>query len=168
MHGPDALVVIGDRDRLRQAIGNLIDNAFAHTPAGTAVNVRTYAEGDEAVIEVHDDAGLIPAEQLSRLFDRAWRGDESGPTHGLGLSIVKRIVEEHGGVVETSSDPARGTRFRIVLPRSALRGDDRVAVVSDDGRLRLRDVEVLPGPEAERLPEWSASRSSPAAATHPA
>jgi two-component system OmpR family sensor kinase len=116
--GPDALTVLGDRDRLRQAVGNLVENALTHTAADVRVAVRTYAEGTSAVIEVHDDAGSIPEDQIPRLFERAWRGDESGTTHGLGLAIVKRIVEEHGGVVEITSDPIDGTRFRILLPRS--------------------------------------------------
>jgi two-component system OmpR family sensor kinase len=116
--GDDALELIGDQDRLRQAVSNLVQNALTHTPADTRVSVTTYAEGDSAVVEVHDEHGSISAEHLPKLFDRAWRADETGSTHGLGLSIVKRIVDEHEGVVETSSDPERGTRFRIVLPRS--------------------------------------------------
>jgi two-component system OmpR family sensor kinase len=116
--GPDALMLIGDRDRLRQALTNLVQNAIGHTPEGTRIEVVTSAEGDAVVVEVHDDAGLIPSEHLPRIFDRSWRGDESGGSHGLGLSIVRRIVDEHGGAIETSSTPERGTRFRIVLPRS--------------------------------------------------
>jgi two-component system OmpR family sensor kinase len=116
--GPDALILLGDRDRLRQALSNLVQNAVTHTPDDTRIEVTTSAEGDSVVVEVHDDAGLIPPEHLSRIFDRTWRGDESGTSHGLGLSIVRRIVDEHGGAIETSSSPESGTRFRLVLPRS--------------------------------------------------
>ncbi len=118
LDGPDALMLMGDRDRLQQAVSNLVQNALTHTPADTLVHVTTGVEGEQVVVEVHDEAGSIAPEQLPHLFDRAWRGDENGTTHGLGLSITKRIVEEHGGVVETSSAPSSGTRFRIVLPRS--------------------------------------------------
>lgn len=121
--GPDALMLMGDRDRLQQAVSNLVQNALTHTPPDTVVHVTTEAEGDQVVVEVHDEAGSITPERLPHIFDRAWRGDAEGPAHGLGLSITRRIVEEHGGVVEVSSDVRSGTRFRIVLPRSLPLGD---------------------------------------------
>jgi two-component system OmpR family sensor kinase len=133
--GDDGLTLIGDRDRLRQAISNLVQNALTHTPADTRVDVTTYPEGEAVVVEVHDEAGSISADHLPRLFDRAWRADETGSTYGLGLSIVKRIVDDHGGVVETSSDPERGTRFRIVLPRTLatdVPGEDQVERIQSE------------------------------------
>jgi two-component system OmpR family sensor kinase len=119
---PD-LLVRGDGPRLQQALLNLVTNALVHTPPGTAVLISAWSDGTDVSLEVHDDAGGIPPEELSRIFERTYRagGDDSGDRRatstGLGLSIVKRIVEEHGGVVETSSSPDSGTRFRIVLPR---------------------------------------------------
>jgi two-component system, OmpR family, sensor kinase len=119
----DAVEVIGDRERLRQVVDNLIANVRAHTPPGTrtVVRVRRSAEG-EAVIEVADDGPGLSEDQARRVFDRFYRADASrarqtGGT-GLGLSIVAAIVAAHGGTVTVSpSDPdTPGATFTVRLP----------------------------------------------------
>ena len=114
------VVVRGDDPRLRQAVSNLLTNARAHTPAGTAIHVRVVRRGDEVVVEVADEGPGIDAEHLQRLFERFFRADPSRSRRsggsGLGLSIVASIAEGHGGHAEVESEPGRGATFRIVLP----------------------------------------------------
>jgi two-component system OmpR family sensor kinase len=116
---PDDIEVIGDADRLRQAIGNLLANARLHTPAGTTVTAALEPSGPGAVITVTDDGPGIDPEAQGTLFERFTRGDESrsrasGST-GLGLAIVAAIVAAHGGSVHVESAPGR-TVFRVELP----------------------------------------------------
>ena len=94
------LVVLGDRDRLRQIVDNLLANARAHTPAGTSVSVSLRPENGDAVLEVADRGpGLAPAE-LEHVFERFYRADPSRARAsggaGLGLSIVAAVAEAHG------------------------------------------------------------------------
>jgi two-component system, OmpR family, sensor kinase len=119
----DAVEVIGDRERLRQVVDNLIVNVRAHTPPGTrtVVRVRRSTEG-EAVIEVADDGPGLSEDQARRVFDRFYRADASrarqtGGT-GLGLSIVAAIVAAHGGTVTvaSSADGSPGATFTVHLP----------------------------------------------------
>jgi two-component system OmpR family sensor kinase len=119
---PDADVeVVGDPDRLRQAIANLLANARLHTPAGTTVTAALMATADGAAVTVSDDGpGIAPSLQPT-LFERFTRGDDSrsrlaGST-GLGLAIVAAIVGAHGGTVAVTSEPGH-TVFRIELPAS--------------------------------------------------
>jgi two-component system, OmpR family, sensor kinase len=118
---PDAdLEILGDADRLRQALGNLLTNARLHTPAGTTVVTSLAAGADGgAVVSVIDDGPGIAAEVQPTLFERFTRGDDSrsrgtGST-GLGLAIVAAIVGAHGGRVSAESAPGR-TVFRLELP----------------------------------------------------
>lgn len=119
---PD-MVVAGDRDLLRQAFDNLIENALKYTPAGGSVRVHGRRDDHRAVIEVADTGLGIPAEALPRIFDRFYRLDASrsrrtGGT-GLGLSIVRAVVERHGGTAEAESTPGKGSTFRVILPVAA-------------------------------------------------
>jgi two-component system OmpR family sensor kinase len=116
---PD-VVVDGDELQLRQVIGNLLANARVHTPAATAVDVRVSATGDVAVLEVTDHGRGLPAEDLSKVFDRFYRADP-GRTRdqggaGLGLSIVAAVVQAHGGRVGVLNVAGAGARFRVELP----------------------------------------------------
>jgi signal transduction histidine kinase len=110
-----------DRDRLREAVDNLVSNAIKYSPRGGHIELAMSVEGDSIVIRVRDEGAGLSAEDLSRLFGRFQRlsakptGGESST--GLGLSIVKRIVELHGGRVEgESAGPGRGATFTIRLP----------------------------------------------------
>jgi signal transduction histidine kinase len=118
---PRPILVSGDYDRLREAIDNLVSNAIKYTPAGGRIELAVAREGDEARIRVADNGAGLSPEDLSRLFGRFQRlsakptaGESST---GLGLSIVKRIVELHGGrVTAESPGPGKGTAFTIALP----------------------------------------------------
>jgi signal transduction histidine kinase len=96
--GP-GIVVDADRSRLRQALANLVDNAVKYTPAGGRVSCSARVEGNAAVIEVRDTGTGIAPEDLPHIWDRLYRGDRSRSERGLGLglSLVRAIVEAHGG-----------------------------------------------------------------------
>jgi two-component system OmpR family sensor kinase len=112
--------VLGDRDRLRQIVDNLLSNVRAHTPPGAPVRVQVSRANGSAVIEVADSGPGISADETERVFERFYRADQtrsraSGGV-GLGLSIVAAVAEAHGGSVAATSEPGRGATFRIVLP----------------------------------------------------
>ena len=118
------LVVLGDEDRLRQVIANLMSNALTHTPAGSPIELRAGTRRDDgsshAAIEVVDHGPGLNQEQAERVFERFYRADPArtrahGGT-GLGLSIVAALVAAHGGTVEVRSVPGRGASFRVLLP----------------------------------------------------
>lgn len=116
--------VTGDRRLLQRALGNLLSNAIRHTPAGETVRVRLEAVDGTATIVVENPGVPIPADDLPRIFDRFFRVDPSRQRHGegagLGLAIVRSIVDVHGGTVAVASDET-GTRFTIRLPANDLR-----------------------------------------------
>jgi PAS domain S-box-containing protein len=115
-----SLVLKGDPGRLGQAIDNLISNAIKYSPAGNEVAVRILAVNDRCVVEIEDHGIGIATEELGLLFDRFFRGSTATSLHiqgvGLGLLIVKRIIEEHGGDVTVVSEAGVGTTFSVVLP----------------------------------------------------
>jgi two-component system OmpR family sensor kinase len=120
---PAEVPVLGDEARLRQVLGNLVNNAILHTPSGTPVEVRVRAEGQDAVLEVADKGPGLPPDQAERVFERFYRADParariSGGT-GLGLAIVAAIVAAHGGRVEVATTVGVGTTFRVLLPLAA-------------------------------------------------
>ncbi len=117
----EAVRVDVDVLRLRQAMANLLDNAIKYTPAGGRIRVELQADGPLAVLVVADTGVGIPAADLPRIWERLYRGDRSRgePGLGLGLSLVKAIVEAHGGTVAADSRPGEGSTFRIALPRAA-------------------------------------------------
>ena len=114
----DDVTVLGDRTRLEQVAANLIDNAVKYTPAGGSVDVEVGRDGDAAILRVRDTGPGVPADELPRIWERLFRGDASRAERGLGLglSLVKAIVEAHGGTVEVVSEPGRGATFTVRLP----------------------------------------------------
>jgi len=114
----DLITVHADRTRLEQVAANLIDNAVKYTPNGGRVEVSVRRDADRAVLEVRDTGTGIPDEELSPIWDRLFRGDASRTERGLGLglSLVKAIVEAHGGTVSVSSEVGRGSTFTVSLP----------------------------------------------------
>ncbi len=111
-------VVNADRTRLEQVAANLIDNAVKYTPAGGRVDVEVDGVGGRALVRVRDTGPGIPADEVPRIWDRLFRGDTSRAERGLGLglSVVKAVVEAHGGTVEVESTPGRGSTFTVALP----------------------------------------------------
>jgi signal transduction histidine kinase len=115
---PEALFVRADRDRLRQALGNLVDNAVKYTPRGGRVEIEALRDGADVAIRVRDTGVGIPARDLPRIWDRLYRGDRSRATRGLGLglSLVRASVEAQGGTVSVESAVGKGSVFTIRLP----------------------------------------------------
>jgi two-component system OmpR family sensor kinase len=118
---PGSARVLGDQDKLRQVIGNLVRNALVHTPEGTPVEVRVHENGRrETVLEVRDHGSGLPTDDPDELFERFWRSDPGrgrGPAGaGLGLSIVAAIVHAHGGRVQAANAPGGGASFTVTLP----------------------------------------------------
>ena len=117
--GDEPVLIAGDTARLHQVVANLLANARTHTPAGTHVTASVVREGSDAVVRVHDDGpGIDPVLQVE-LFERFSRGDTSRARQtggsGLGLSIVRAIVEAHDGTISMRSVPG-DTEFEVRLP----------------------------------------------------
>jgi signal transduction histidine kinase len=124
--GTDTCRVLGDRTRLVQVFGNLLDNALKFTPSGESVSVRVESFADQNVRIVVQDTGIgIDADILPRLFEPFVQADRSLARSagglGMGLAVVKRLVELHGGKVEVhSAGPGQGATFDVWLPRTQL------------------------------------------------
>jgi two-component system OmpR family sensor kinase len=120
LDAPEAVVVAGQPDHLRQALANLLANARTHTPAGTPIEVTVAANPftRRATVSVRDHGPGLDAAALGRVFDRFWQADAArvGSGAGLGLSIVAGIAEEHGGTASAGNAPDGGAVFRIELP----------------------------------------------------
>jgi len=116
--GAGVPTITGDPARLSSVVANLVSNALRHTPAGGTVRVGVQPADGGAVLTVADDGEGIPAELLSRVFDRFVKGGAS-PGSGLGLAIVRDVVDGHGGTVGIESTPGRGTVVRVALPRAS-------------------------------------------------
>lgn len=115
---PDDLEISGDASRLQRALGNLMDNAFKHTPEGGLVTIKASRNDGVITVEVADTGEGIANEELHRIWERLYRVDKSRSQRGLGLglSFVKAIVEAHGGQVNVQSQVNQGSRFAIELP----------------------------------------------------
>ncbi len=110
-----------DPARIEQVLANLLVNASRHAP-GARVSVRVFREADRAVVVVEDDGPGIPADALERVFDPYEKVERAGPEQGLGLGlyIVRQIVEAHGGTIRAGPGRAGGASFRVELPSAAL------------------------------------------------
>jgi GAF domain-containing protein len=115
----------GDPDQIVRALTNLIGNAISYTPDGGCITVRSWVSPAEqtkpewVIIEVRDTGIGIPAEELSSIFDRFYRGSNVGPNvpgTGLGLAIIRDIVRLHGGSIEVESEEGQGSTFRLKFP----------------------------------------------------
>ena len=110
--------VRGDRERLRQVIQNLVDNAVKYSSAGSCVRVTATADDGSILIDVADEGPGIPLEDQQLIFEKFGRsgGGAAKPGTGLGLFIARSIAEAHGGSLDVDSVPARGSVFRLELP----------------------------------------------------
>ncbi|MFB9688241.1 HAMP domain-containing sensor histidine kinase [Amycolatopsis plumensis] len=123
---------------LQRAVLNLIDNAGKWSPAGQPVGVRLRAEGESAVLEVDDAGPGIDAADVPRVFDRFYRADSARalPGSGLGLSIVQRVVDAHGGRVTVARSARGGALLRVDLPTAAPPAPDAPLAAGDDAAAR--------------------------------
>ena len=118
---PEAIGTVAvDRDKLEKAFLNLLINAIKFTPGGGTVTCRAAREGNELVLEVGDTGIGIPEQQLPRVFDRFWQADTSSQRKyqgvGIGLALVKELIEIQGGIVRVASVVNQGTTFTLRLP----------------------------------------------------
>jgi two-component system sensor histidine kinase BaeS len=115
-------LVDGEPKRLEQVVVNLLSNALRYTDAGGRVLVTVRPDTEAALLEVSDTGIGIAETDLPRVFTRFWRGEKSRSRDtggaGIGLSIVKELVQAHGGEVGVESAPGRGSLFRVTLPLS--------------------------------------------------
>jgi signal transduction histidine kinase len=122
------VVVTGDREALKRVVANLLDNAVRLAPAGTRIRLATGSEGNRAWIAVADEGPGISPEDQPHVFDRFWRADKARARAdggaGLGLAIVRQVVESHGGEVRLHSKVGVGSSFVVWLPitRTAVDG----------------------------------------------
>ena len=113
-------MVAGDRDQIIQVIQNLVDNAIKYTPDGGHVAVRVDGNGLYARVVVKDNGiGMTPAER-TKVFDEFYRVKNDYTAHvpgtGLGLTLVRRLVDMHQGRIEVDSNPGQGSTFSVSLP----------------------------------------------------
>jgi signal transduction histidine kinase len=110
-----------DATRMRQAFANLLDNALKYTPEGGSVRLACAVESGRVAVRVRDNGMGIPPDEQPRIWERLYRGDKSRSQRGLGLglSLVKAIVEAHHGEVSVQSQPGQGSEFIVHIPQSA-------------------------------------------------
>ena len=116
---PDLPRFVADRDHLKQVMLNLILNGLQAMPEGGTLTLEAARTRDGLTLAVADTGQGIPPEALPRVFDPYFTSKAKGL--GLGLAIARRIVEDHGGKIEVESQPARGSRFSVILPLEASR-----------------------------------------------
>ena len=136
--------VSGAPYHLRQAIDCLLENALKFTPDGGRVEVQVYTEPDWVCLAVTDTGIGMTGEGLKRIFSRFYQRDTSITRQyggiGLGLTLIRAVIEEHGGLIEIESQPGRGSRFTIKLP--ALSPADQMAQLVEDA-MALRRILVM-------------------------
>jgi signal transduction histidine kinase len=113
----ESLFVQADRDRIVQALGNLVSNALKFTPRGGRVTLSVARDGAMACFAVADTGPGIAPDQVPRLFDQFWQGNAADKRGiGLGLSIVRGIAEGHGGEARVDTTPGQGSVFSLLVP----------------------------------------------------
>ena len=116
----DTIRVNADEGLLGQVLYNLIDNAVKFTENGGYIDVRTEQSNDLTTVTIRNSGKGVPADEIERIFERFYKVDKSRgldtKSTGLGLYIVKSIVEMHGGTIEASSEPDKYTQFRFTIP----------------------------------------------------
>ncbi|MDA7881555.1 ATP-binding protein [Akkermansiaceae bacterium] len=115
----EELTLNADRTRLAQVLANLVDNATKYSDENTTIELSGRSESDQVVLTITDQGRGIPEEDLPHIWKRLYRADPSRttPGMGIGLSLVKAVVELHGGTVEVESTKGKGSRFQLTFPR---------------------------------------------------
>src|SRR5262249_14917144 len=115
---PEDLFLTADRNRIQQVLANLVDNAIKYTPSGGRIDLEAFQREQQAVIIIKDTGIGIAPEEAPKIWDRLYRGDQSRSQTGLGLglSLVKAVVQAHQGRIEVSSEPGIGSLFTLYLP----------------------------------------------------
>lgn len=116
---PENLIAVIDKNRIRQAFANVLDNAVKYSlPKGDPINIKVDKENSEIMISTHDSGIGIAEHELSRIFERLYRGDKSRSQWGmgLGLSLVKAVAKAHGGRINVESKQNQGTVITIIIP----------------------------------------------------
>ncbi|HSP35053.1 MAG TPA: ATP-binding protein [Thermoanaerobaculia bacterium] len=120
----ESRVVVGDRDRLEQVLGNLLENAVKYSPEGSDIFIAVINKAESVVTSVCDGGIGIPADELNRVFERFHRGRQVSSTNygglGLGLYITKQIVERHNGTIWVESKEGSGTTFYFSVPTASV------------------------------------------------
>jgi signal transduction histidine kinase len=111
-----------DANRIRQAFANLLDNALKYTPEGGAVTISAACRAGDAVVRFRDTGIGIPEHEQDKIWERLYRGDKSRSQRGLGLglSVVKAVIEAHKGKATVNSKVGQGSEFTVLLPIHAL------------------------------------------------
>ncbi|HMT20179.1 MAG TPA: ATP-binding protein [Promineifilum sp.] len=148
----DQAIILGDEDRLKQLILNLVDNGIKYTQPGGAVRLSLAKENGWARLVVSDTGIGIPAEDLPNIFDRFYRVDKARNRvqggSGLGLAIVKWIVQAHGGGIQVDSTVGEGTTFRVSLPLYQPSGQLPLPA----GESESPEMKTRPGSRSRALP----------------
>jgi signal transduction histidine kinase len=113
--------VNGDPIWLQEAFMELLKNAIKFTPSTGSITIQAFAEGEQVLIEIHDNGIGMNHEELTHIFERFWRQDEahSTPGFGLGLPIAQQIIHLHHGTIHITSIPEQGTTVQVRLPRQS-------------------------------------------------
>lgn len=114
------LAIVGNRDRLLAALGNILHNAFKFTRSSTEVTLAAYAVGDTVFMDVQDHCGGLPPGKAEKMFTPFSQRTDDQPGPGLGLAIARQCVEADGGAMSVEDQPGAGCIFTISLPRRAL------------------------------------------------
>ncbi len=119
-NAPEGIRLVGDNQMIQRMLSNLLDNAVKYTPAGGSVTVSASEEDTQILIAVKDTGIGISPDDLSRIFERFYRGDQSRSEAGigLGLSLAKAIARAHGGEITVTSAPNQGSTFTVILPKA--------------------------------------------------
>ena len=119
----DKMMVWADRDRISQVVTNLVDNAVKFSSEGGSLKIWTTSDDDKVYINIEDSGEGIPKEDEPYIFERFYKADKSHsrnkPGTGIGLSIVKRILTQHGEDISLKNEPGKGTTFTFTLTKAA-------------------------------------------------